>query len=134
MSSNQVGVSTSHEIVQKITRIKTVYIRATHQTGEYTELKDIANQLARIFYNQPNYDSCLGKAQNIYKKDKGFDNKVFIIIWPKRNIFKAKCLNNSKRQNVLSNSAKINNFKCAKLRDNIRNMINHILNHNIDIS
>ena len=117
----------------RIGKIKMIYIRAKHQTGEYTELKDIANQIAQLFYNQPNYDTCLGKAQNIYK-DKDFDNKVFIIIWPERRIFKGKCLNNSKRQNASSNSAKINNFNCAKLRDNIRNMINHILNHDIDIS
>lgn len=133
--------------VQKICRIKMIYIRVNNKIGELGELKDIANQLARMFYNQPNYDSCLGQAQNVHKKDKGFENKIFKVIWPERKILKVKCPNRKKmrpneicrcsvcRPNAVSdNSAKQNNWKCTKIRTDIYNMINHIANHDIDIS
>lgn len=126
----------------RIGKIKMIYIRAKHQTGEYTELKDIANQIAQLFYNQPNYESCLGKAQNIYKNNNNLSKKIFKVIWPERKILKVKCRN---RKNNSSENCKCSiystytsdkkiNWQCAKLRADISNMIRHISNNDIDIS
>jgi hypothetical protein len=124
-----------------------VYIKAKHNIGEFGELKDIANQLARMFYNQPNYDQCLGQAQNVHKKNKDLDNKIFKVIYPERKILKVKCPNRKKVRpgekcpcSVCSpyaasgNSAKQTNYKCTKIRRDISNMISHIARHDIDIS
>lgn len=122
----------------RISKIKMIYIRAKHQTGEYTELKDIANQIAQIFYNQPNYESCLGKFRNVYSND---SNEIFKVIWPERKILKVKCRNKKKsgencKCSICSTytSAKKINWQCAKLRADISNMIRHISNNDIDIS
>ena len=119
----------------RISKIKMIYIRAKHQTDEYTELKDIANQIAQIFYNQPNYESCLSKFQNVYSND---SNEIFKVIWPERKILKGKCCNKKKnlgekcKCSICSN-AKKNNWQCTKLRADISTMIRHISNE-IDIS
>ena len=125
----------------RISKIKMIYIRAKHQSGEYTELKDIANQIAQIFYNQPNYDSCLGKAQNIYKNNNNLSKKIFKVIWPERKILKVKCRNKKNLGekckcsicSTYTNAKKIN-WQCATLRADISNMIRHISNNDIDIS
>lgn len=123
--------------------IKVVYITSKHQTGEYSELKDIANQIAQIFYNQPNYDKCLGISQNVYKKNKNFDKKIFKVILPQRKILKDKCLNKkNKTLGVkcgcsacsINNKCKQVNWQCTKIRSDIVNMIRHISNYGIDIS
>ena len=90
--------------------IKVVYITSKHQTGEYSELKDIANQIAQIFYNQPNYDKCLNKK-----------NKTLGV--------KCGCSACS-----INNKCKQVNWQCTKIRSDIVNMIRHISNYGIDIS
>jgi len=123
-----------------------VYIKAKHNIGEFGELKDIANQLARMFYNQPNYDQCLGQAQNVHKKNKDLDNKIFKVIYPERKILKVKCPNRKMCPGEKcpcsvcnpyaagGNIAKQTNYKCTKIRRDIYNMISHIARHDIDIS
>ena len=94
------------------------------KTPEKTQLLDLLNQLCCEFYHQPNYTSCLGKAQTVHKNK---NNRVITVFYPEsQKNEKEKCTNPR-------NKSIYNRDEVSTLIKHLDNILSHLRNHGIEI-
>jgi hypothetical protein len=94
------------------------------KTPEKTQLLDLLNQLCHEFYHQPNYTSCLGKAQTIHKNK---NNRVITVFYPEsQKNEKEKCTDPR-------NKSIYNRDEISTLTKHLHNILSHLRSHGIEI-